>query len=424
MAVQLVNRGMHLERRRRRAAGLIDWVDVAVVGAGPAGLAVSSELTRAGLGHVVLERGRVGESWRTQRWDSFRLNSQVWVNRVPGELLAGPPEMFPTAAELIEGLERLADRLPVAEGVEVLHAEPAGGRWRLATSEGPLLAGAVVVASGFQNVPRRPEYAAALPGEILQLHVADYRRPDDLEGAVLVVGGGQSGVQIAADLLAGGRRVYLSTSRVGRMPRHHRGHDAFFWMRETGQLDFPREHAEPATISATLPQISGASNGDSISYQHLARHGATLLGPTLGWDEHRLRLAPDVGENIRFADQASQLVRAVWDAHAGHTNGEAPWRDDPADAPAEHLYDLAGPESLDLAAVGISTVIWATGFQASLHWLPPNALDRDGQSRRTGLHVIGAPWLTHRASSNLYGIPADATRLTHQLSRAHHRAAA
>jgi putative flavoprotein involved in K+ transport len=149
-----------------------------------------------------------------------------------------------------------------------------------------------------------------------------------------------------------------------------------------------------------------------------------LLGRTLGWDEHRLRLAPDVGENIRFADQASQLVRAVWDAHAGHTNGEAPWRDDPADAPAEHLYDLAGPESLDLAAVGISTVIWATGFQASLHWLPPNALDRDGQSQRTGLHVIGAPWLTHRASSNLYGIPADATRLTRQLSRAHHRAAA
>jgi putative flavoprotein involved in K+ transport len=424
MAGQLMNHEKQFERRRRRTAELLDWVDVAVVGAGPAGLAVSSELTRAGLGHIVFERGRIGESWRTQRWDSFRLNSQVWVNRVPGDLLAGPPERFATAPELVEGLERLADRLPVAEGVEVLHAEPASGRWQLATSEGALLARAVVVASGFQNVPRRPEYAAALPAEIAQFHVADYRRPDDLDDAVLVVGGGQSGMQIAADLLAGGRRVYLSTSRVGRMPRHHGGHDAFFWMRETGQFDLPREHAEPGAIRATLPQISGASNGDSISYQHLAHQGATLLGRTLGWDQHRLRLAPDVGENIRFADQASQLFRAIWDAHVGHITGAAPSRDDPADAPAEHLYDLSGPESLDLAAVGISTIIWATGFQASLHWLPPNSLDCDGQSQRAGLHVIGAPWLTHRASSNLYGIPTDAIRLTHQLSRAHHRAAA
>jgi putative flavoprotein involved in K+ transport len=424
MAVQLVNRGKHLEQRPRRATELGDWVDVAVVGGGPAGLALSRELSRAGVGHVVLERGRVGESWRTQRWDSFRLNSQVWTNRVPGELLAGPPERFPTASELVEAFERLADPLPVAEGVEALRAEPTNGHWRLATSDGHLLAGAVVVASGFQNVPRRPAYAAALPSEIAQLHVADYRRSADLDDAVLVVGGGQSGVQIAADLLEGGRRVYLSTSRVGRMPRHHRGHDAFFWMRETGEFDLPREQAEPAAITATLPQISGASNGDSISYQHLARDGATLLGRTLGSDGHRLRLAPDVGENVRFADQVSQLFRAAWDTHAGRTNREEPRHDDPADAPAEDLYDLRGPETLDLAAIGISTVIWATGFDANLDWLPPNSLDQHGRPRRSGLHVIGAPWLTHRASNNLYGIPTDATRLAPELTRTRHRAAA
>jgi putative flavoprotein involved in K+ transport len=195
-------------------------------------------------------------------------------------------------------------------------------------------------------------------------------------------------------------------------------------MRETGQFDLPREAAAPAALSATLPQISGASHGDSISYQHLARRGATLLGRTLGWDGRRLRLAPDVGENIRFADEVSQGLRAVWEAHARRTGVAAAGRDDPADAPDEELYDLGGPDSLDLAAAGISTVVWATGFGATLDWLPPNSLDRDGRSQRAGLHVLGAPWLTHRASGNLYGIPTDAARLAEQLTREYHRAAA
>jgi putative flavoprotein involved in K+ transport len=345
---------------------------------------------------------------------------------VPGDLLAGPADTFPTAGEFVAGLERLAERLPIADGVEVLRIESASRFWRLVSSEGLLLAGAVVVASGFQNVLRLPAYAVALPREIAQLHVADYRRPRDLDDAVLVVGGGQSGVQVAADLLEGGRRVYLSTSLVGRMPRQHRGQDAFVWLRETGQFDLAREQADPLAISGALPQISGASKGASISYQHLAHQGATLLGRTLGWDGHRLRLAPDVGENIRYADQVSQSFRSAWDAHAGLTAGpgEIPWQDDPADAPAEDLYDLRGPESLDLSGIGISTVIWATGFDATLGWLPANSLDRDGRSRRAGLHVIGAHWLTHRASNNLYGIPTDAARVADEITRDQHRAAA
>jgi len=425
MALQLMNR-TYFAPRPRGARGCLDWVDVAVVGAGPAGLAVSSELSRARVRHVVLERGRVGETWRTQRWEAFQLNGQVSITRVPGELLAGPPDKFPSAGELVNGLERFAEGLPIMEKVEVLRAEPVRQHWRLATSEGLLCARTVVVASGFQNVPRRPPYANSLPREIAQLHVADYWRPGDLDDAVLVVGGGQSGVQVAADLLAGGRRVYLSTSFVGRMPRHHRGQDAFVWLLETGQFDLPRQQAEPSAIKATLPQISGASNGASISYQYLARHGAALLGRTLGWDGHQLRLAADVGENIRYADQVSQSFRAAWDAHAGLTASkrESLWQDDPADAPAEELYDLSGPELLDLAVSGISTVIWATGFDASLSWLPANSLDREGRPRRAGLHVIGAPWLTHRASGNLYGIPTDAAQLALALTREHERAAA
>src|SRR5438034_11230348 len=172
----------------------IDWVRVAVVGAGPAGLAVSSRLARTRCRHVVLERGRVGWSWRTQRWDSFRLNTPVWANLVPGEYLSGSPDSFATAASLVAGLERLAAGLPVVEGAGVRRAKRHDGLWRLETSRGLVVAASLVVASGFQNELRRPVYAETLPAGIEQLHAGDYRRPDELEGAVLVVGGGQSGL--------------------------------------------------------------------------------------------------------------------------------------------------------------------------------------------------------------------------------------
>lgn len=392
--------------------GTVDWVQVVVVGAGPAGLAASSRLARAGCHHVVLERGRIGSTWRAQRWDSFRLNTPQWMNLVPGEFLDGRLDSFATAGSLVAGLERFAHGLPVFEGVEVFRAEKSGPVWQLDTSHGQLVAGAVVVASGFQNIPRRPDYANALPAEIEQLHSADFRRPGDLEGPVLVVGGGQSGVQIAEDLLDYGHDVYLSTSRVGRLPRRHRGRDAFEWLRDTGQLDLPTHQADAAMIAATPPQVSGAARGRSISYQGLASRGATLLGRALGWSGRRLELAPDLGANVEFADGVSQSFRGAWDAlAASRGDGQLDGHRDPADEPAEHLHRLSGPDSLDLAAAGISTVIWATGFDPSTKWLPKSALDTAGRPRLSALHVIGAPWLTHRSSANLYGMAADAERL-------------
>ena len=401
-------------------------VGVAVVGAGPAGLAASSRLARSGCSHVVLERERIAWSWRSQRWDSFRLNTPRWANRVPGEHLGGDPESFASAPALVAALERLAEGLPVVEGAEVRSARPAGRGWRLDTSYGALAAGAVVVASGFQNVPRRPRYADALPAEIRQLHVADYRRPDDVEDGVLVVGGGQSGVQIADDLLGAGKRVYLATSRVGRMPRRHLGRDAMEWMRESGQLDLPAEQADPATIGATPPQVSGVGGGRTVSYQQLASRGATLLGRAVGYDGRRFELAPDLGKNIRFADEASAFLRTTWEKRAQVSSGTlgAAAQPEPADEPAPSLHHVRGPESLDLAAAGVSTVIWATGFGASVDWLPSGALDARRRPQLPGLHVIGAPWLTHRSSANLYGMVADAERLAGSLGQVCARAAA
>jgi putative flavoprotein involved in K+ transport len=409
----------------RIGARITPSVGVAVVGAGAAGLAASSRLVGSGCSHVVLERERVAWSWRSQRWDSFRLNTPRWANRVPGGFLEGDPGSFASARSLVAALERFAEGLPVVEGAEVLRARPAGRGWRLDTSYGALSAGAVVVASGFQNVPRRPAYTDALPAEIRQLHVADYRRPDELEDGVLVVGGGQSGVQIADDLLEAGKRVYLSTSRVGRLPRRYRGRDAMEWMRESGQLDLPADQADPATLAATPPQVSGAGGGRTLSYQHPARRGATLLGRALGWDGRRLELAPDLGENVRFADEASAFFRAAWERRAqvsSRTLG-AGARPEPADEPAPSLHRVRGPESLDLAGAGISTVVWATGFGASTGWLPPGALDTRSRPQLPGLHAIGAPWLTHRSSANLYGMVSDADRLAGSLAHVCARAA-
>jgi putative flavoprotein involved in K+ transport len=390
-------------------------VGVAVVGAGPAGIAVSTRLARLGRPHVVFERGGIGWSWDEQRWDSFRLNTPGWANRALGMSPAGRGSSFATAGALVATLERLAQRLPVVEGVEVFSARRFGSGWHLDTTRGPVVADAVVVASGFQNVPRTPAYADRLPAEIRQLHVADYRNPDGLGDGVLVVGGAQSGLQVAEDLVDAGKRVHLATSRVGRLPRRFAGRDSFEWLREGGQLDLRAEEADAATIAATPPQVSGAG---TLSYQALVRRGVVLLGRAGGWDGKRLRLAPDAGENVRFADEVSAVFRATWERRARLLAGgrEVPDEPDPADEPAPHLHGIPGPASIDLAAEGISTVIWATGFGPSIGWLPPDALDDRFRPQSPGLHVVGAPWLTHRSSANLYGMVSDADRVASALA--------
>jgi putative flavoprotein involved in K+ transport len=320
----------------------------------------------------------------------------------------------------VGALERFARDLPVREHVDVVRGERIGPIWRLEASDHTVVAANIIVASGFHNVPRRPDFASALPAYVRQLHAAEYRRADDVEGSILVVGGGQSGVQIADDLIDAGKRVYVATSRVGRMPRRHRGRDANEWLLDTGQFEFPVDEADSAMIEAAPPQISGVAGGRTISYQYLARRGATLLGRAVGYDNGRLELDPDVGSNIRFADERSRMFRASWDKHLTE-NGVALDGDttrDPADETDERLHGVLGPSSLDLAATGIATVIWATGFRPSTGWLPEGALDAGHRPQLPGLHVVGAPWLTHRSSANLYGMAADAARLVRAIADA------
>src|SRR3954447_22090958 len=265
-----------------------DFFDAVVIGGGSAGLGVSHALTRAGLRHRLLERARIGETWRTQRWDSFWVNTPNIQTVMPGDRYNGPdPEGFLTRDELVALLEDFAsrNRLPVELNTPVTElAQDEDGIYRLTTPRGALRARNVVIASGNLNRPLRPAWAPALPSDLLQIDASDYRNPAALpSGAVLVVGSGQSGGQIAEDLADAGRAVFLATGHVGRMARRYRGRDIALWLVESGLFDLPRrEFMEPSGRIASRPLL-GALH--TISLQSLSTQGVVLLGRFTGVED-------------------------------------------------------------------------------------------------------------------------------------------
>jgi putative flavoprotein involved in K+ transport len=421
---------------RRRGFKPVRRIDSLVIGAGQAGLGVSRELVERGVEHAVLEQGRIGETWRSQRWDSFALNSPGWMNRLPGDATPVRPNEFPSAPEFVIGLERYAfrRRLPVRQGVTVrsLDLGSTGDSLSVATDEGVLEARSVVVASGGARVPRLPAMSSALSRTILQLHTAGYRSARELRaGAVLVVGGGQSGVQIAEDLLHAGRQVFLATSTVGRLPRRYRGRDSFAWLVDDGFFD----ERLTETTAMPNPQISGAAGGHTLSYQHLERLGAVLLGGVAGMSGSRVGLRADLARNILFADATSAALRSRIDAHIARSGTDAPQPEaDPADEPYPTRSIPQPPHELDLRRAGITTIIWAVGFDADTAFVRAPVVDergeiaqRDGATAVPGLFVVGQSWLRSRRSGTIYGVVADAPHVadlvTHRLAARRRRAA-
>lgn len=391
-------------------------IDSLVIGAGQAGLGVSRELAARGVEHLVLEQARIGDTWRSQRWDSFALNTPAWMNRLPGDAAPVNPDEFPSASQFVLALERYAfsQRLPVREGVTVrsLGRSQAGTAISVATDDGAFEARTVVMASGGARVPRVPTAGAALSASVHQLHTAGYRRAADLPaGAVLVVGGGQSGVQIVEDLLHAGREVYLATSAVGRLPRRYRGRDSFGWLVPDGFFDESRDRAMPGPS----PQISGAAGGHTLSYQHLRRMGAVLLGGLADASGERVALRDNLAHNIRFADAASAAFRSRLDAHIARVGAVAPDAEpDAADEPWPGSIP-SSPRRLHLRRAGIRTVIWATGFDAATSFVRApvrgergRMVHRDGATALPGLFVTGQTWLRTRRSGTIHGVVADA----------------
>jgi putative flavoprotein involved in K+ transport len=400
-------------------------MEAVIVGAGQAGLAVSYLLTQNQIQHIVLERGKIGESWRSHRWDSFYLNTPNWSNSLPGlEFDRNAPGLFGHRDQLVSYLERYASSFaaPVRENAEVKSLESMStGGYRLQVGNDSFDARIVVIASGSMSRPRTPAMAQKLPPGILNLNAGTYKDAESLpEGAVLVVGSAQSGCQIAEDLLAAGRQVYLCASRVGRTPRKYRGRDIFDWWKDMGFWDVSVEELEnPVMQFAALPQVSGVDGGHTVSYQSLARDGVVLLGRVMDIDDYNITLKPNLMEAIHFADEKSSAFKKAVDEFIQKNGITAPF---PEPDPGEpDLPDLRGSdriERLDLREAGITSVIWCTGFDANWDWLKVNVFDESGRPRHhngispsPGLYFIGFPWLSKRKSGTLYGIAEDASRI-------------
>jgi putative flavoprotein involved in K+ transport len=407
-------------------------IDTLIIGAGQAGLGLSYFLKQAGLPHLVLERGQVGESWLAQRWDSFKLNTPNMLNTLPGMPYDGPePDGFWGVNELTAYFRRYIDHfnLPVRAGVAALSIEPGSGSsrfWVRAQADGQpeetIGAHSVVVAAGGQRKPKIPSLSAHLPDRIFQLHTADYRNPQALpKGAVVIVGCGQSGVQIAEELLAAGRKVFLCTSKVGRVPRRYRGRDMVEWLVEIGFWEATLASL-PDKSAALLaqPQISGLGRyGHTVSLQHLYRQGAVVLGRLQDVQYGSLLLGDDAAVNVHFADEFSERIKDRVD-HYLTVQGVTPppLEEDPADQ-SDPMARCASPQrSLDLAQEGVSTLIWATGFTGNLSWIHLPVLNDHGDpihqrgvSPVEGLYFLGFPWLYSRKSGIILGIADDAKYL-------------
>lgn len=410
-------------------------LDAVVIGAGQAGLGVSFRLGQRRLEHRVLERGRVGETWRSQRWDSFALNTPGWMNLLPGETQAvGDPDGFlgrdAHADHLAAYAERLGSR--VETGATVTRVSPASGNRRAFLVEmgggERVEARNVVVASGVQNVARVPPFAERLPAHLVQRTAATYRSATQLpDGAILVVGSGQSGAQIADDLLDGGRRVFLCTSAVSRLRRRYRGRDSMAWLAAMGFYDRrPAELDDPRVMLERQPLISGVGpRGRSLSLQALTARGATLLGRPSAVRRGRLVLDDSVGHNIAFGDERAAEIVGRIDAFIRATDPAAPPAEhDAADEPHAHPSAVHGPASLDLDQAGISAVVWTTGFGGDYGWLPSGVVDaqgkplhRDGVTAVPGLYVVGMPWLRTRSSGIIRGVDGDARAIVDDMTR-------
>jgi len=397
-----------------------ETLDAVIIGAGWAGLGVSHALKARGIPHRVLERARIGETWRTQRWDSFHINTPNLQSVMPGDSYAGPdPNGAMNCREFIALLEDYAQRheLPVETDTPVTELVANGDSYRLTTPRGTLMTRSVVIATGNQNYPIRPSLAAALPSGLRQIDASQYRSAASLDdGAVLVVGSAQSGGQIAEDLAEAGRTVFLSTSKSGRLPTLYRGSHISIWMVRTGLFDVTRQEMIEQQGRLLGRPLVGALH--TISLQSLSQQGVVLLGRFTGVDGNSMTFGDQAEEHVRHADERSASIRRMIDEYIADAAIDAPDAEpDPAEVVAARLPDPP-IRSLDLAKRGITTVIWCTGFKGDFRWARiPGLLDAEGQpvhidgvAAVPGIFFAGLAFAISRRSGTILAIAEEASR--------------
>jgi putative flavoprotein involved in K+ transport len=395
-------------------------VDTLVIGGGQAGLAMSEHLTQRGLPHLIVERHRIAERWRSERWDSLVANGPAWHDRFPGMTFADvDPDSFATKQQIVSYFEAYARQIgaPIRCGVEVraLRRKTDGTGFRADTSEGAIDARHVVVATGPFQRPVIPPIVPAEAG-IAQIHSSGYRNPAQLpDGAVLVIGAGSSGVQIADELARSGRRVYLSVGPHNRPPRRYRGRDFVWWLGVLGEWD--EKAASPGTEHITIA-VSGAHGGHTVDLRSLAAHGVTLVGTTDRYQDGALHFQPNLAQNIARGDANYLAVLAAADAYV-----EEKGLDLPEDADAHRIAPdpacVTHPIlELNLAQAGITSVVAATGYALDFGWLEIDVFDAKGRPSHQrgvsvvpGLYFLGLSWLSRRASPFIWGVWHDADYL-------------
>jgi len=396
-------------------------IDTVVVGGGQAGLAISYYLKREGREHVVLERASaVANAWRNQRWDSFTLVTPNFQVRMPGaEYRGSDPYGFMPLAEVVRYFDDYVEgfRLPVRCGVEVFSVEKVHDEYLVRTSEVDYKAENVVIATGLYQSPRIPQFSTAISTDVLQIHSMEYRNPSALpEGAVLVIGSGQSGAQIAEELYQSGRKVYLSIGSAGRVPRRYRGRDINDWFTRMGMFDTTVDQLEsPLAKFAPHPQISGKNGGESLNLHQFVRDGVVLLGHVRSTQDGRLIIAPDVKERLARVDQFETDALKMVDDYIARTALRIPTETIP------RLLDGYAHEvitELDLKGAGISTILWATGYASDFSFVKLPVVDSDGYpiqkrgvTNYAGLYFLGMPFLHNRRSGILFGVGDDAEYL-------------
>ena len=397
----------------------IQTINTLVVGAGQAGIAASEHLSQLGVEHLVLERQRIAQAWRTGRWDSLVANGPAWHDRFPGLEFKGDRDGFPGKDEVADYFEDYVRQIkaPVRTGVEVRRVTRNQSRpgFTVETSEGVIEARNVIAATGPFQVPVIPPIAPAAPadGGLLQIHSAHYHRPAQLpEGAVLVVGAGSSGVQIADELQRAGRKVFLSVGAHDRPPRAYRGRDFCWWLGVLGEWD--AAIAKPGREHVTIA-VSGARGGHTVDFRALGHQGITLVGLTESFADGRVRFRDDLAENIANGDANYLAMLDAADDYIRRNGLDLP--EEP-----EARRRLPDPEcvthplrELDLAAAGITSIIWATGYRVDFSWLQVDSFEPGGKPRHhrgvghePGIYFLGLPWLSRRGSSFIWGVWHDA----------------
>ena len=403
---------------------MIEKIDTLIVGGGQAGIAMSEHLSNCKIPHLVLERNRIAERWRSERWDSLVANGPAWHDRFPNmEFADFDPNGYPSKEQVVDYFVAYAEMIkaPIRCGVEVKEVRRNVGRpgFRVETSDGIFDANNVVAATGPFQRPLIPKFEFE-KNKITQIHSSQYQNPGQLpDGGVLVVGAGSSGAQIADELLRSGKSVYLSVGPHDLPPRSYRGRDFVWWLGVLGKWEAVTK--DPGTEHITIA-VSGAYGGHTVDFRGLAERGISLLGRAQSFNNNVMYFAPDLTKNIAGGNAYTLSLLDQADDYVIRNGLNFPLEPEAREV-------LPDPEcvtdpilEINLEEAGINSIVWATGFDVDFSWLKVDALDENGRpkhergiSTESGIYFLGLPWQSRRGSSFIWGVWQDAKFLADQI---------